>query len=428
MKIPLRRRISSFLLSFLLTIFIAIPFPVNAGEFELDTEILGQVRENEADQNELPVNSYLGMSIDQPKAHISAETNMRHFRDFEQSLDDYDLYQAVLHAQPLEMLQIDFGRQFVNQGFSAETLDAIQFTIMPPGHVDISLYTGIPRTVEIGDFNKNDGLLTGLRIGLKEIPRTNAQVNFAWRKNNIRFSNLRENDEFHAGLSVSHQFKGPITPLIYGLFEYDASATSIEAGTAGMDLYPARFLALNWEFNYFNINRDTNRQTILGLLTQGEVISGRLATTWTLVPDLLDFVQSYAYQWLEIQSGLHRHGHLLDTAFQFSFEGIGLHNETGYYLSRSFGGDLHGIRTLLHEQFTKKLYAEVCVDFTIYNKITNENDNAISTILWAGYEILDGWIMSGGFEYGRNNAFTSDIRGAFKIEYHFGLEADKKKS
>src|SRR3989338_6882325 len=85
---------------FVVGLFCLIPFVVRAGEFHLDTSILGQVRENEQSQSELPISGYLGLATRLPKSHVSMETNMRLFRDFERNWDDYDLYQAVLHWSP----------------------------------------------------------------------------------------------------------------------------------------------------------------------------------------------------------------------------------------------------------------------------------------------------------------------------------------
>lgn len=393
---------------------------LSAGDFRLDTTLLGQIRENEGEATEGPVNGYLGLGIGATPWDLSVRTNMRLFRDLSREWDDYDLYQAVLHIRPLEILQVDLGRQFVNEGFSVAMADALKLRLTPPGYVDITLFSGIPRSVEVGDFNRDDGLLSGLSVGLKNVARTNAQIHAAWRKNAISFNNLKENDEILVGTNLSHQFTFATRPFLYGLVEYNVAAKVLEAGTAGADLYPHDRISLNLEFNYFNSSRDFNRPTILSLFSRGRLLTGRLASTWTLVPDLLDLVESYSYQRIEVQDNVRRHGHLADTALQFSWEEIGLHAEPGYYFAKSFGGDLHGVRGSLHEQFTEKLYAELGIDFTTYDKITGDDDNAFSTILWSGYEILKGWTVSAGFEYNRNNLLTRDIRGSFKLDYHYG--------
>lgn len=396
-----------------------ISFSAHAGDFRLNTSTDGQYRENERGQTEVPVDDYFGMEIDKPEWDFWMETDMRSFRDFDRKLDDYDLYQAVLHFRPAKAIQIDFGRQFINEGFSAETIDGLRLAMIPYKYVDVAVYTGIPRTVEIGDFNKNDGLLTGLTVGLRGKPNMNAQFHMAWRRNNFRRADMRENDEIRAGANLSHQWVGSTTVLLYGLFEYNLTGTVIDTGTAGVDIYPGSRLALNLEFNYFNVDRGMDRQTILSLFTRGRTLGGRFAATATLVPDWLDFIANYSYQRLEIQQGAFRSGHLLDTAFLFSFDSIGLHIQPGYYFSNSFGGTLHGARVFVREEI-QKFYADLGVDFTTYDKITGDNDNAFSTVLWAGYEVLKGLTLSGGFEYNRNNAFTRDVRGAFKVDYHFG--------
>lgn len=393
--------------------------PLYAGDFHLEASTIGQVRENERDQREVPVNGYLGMSIDLPKSHIWAETDMRIFRDFTQKLDDYDLYQAVLHYRPLEIFQLDFGRQFVSQGFFVEVMDGIQMIIMPKGIVDITVYAGMPRSVEVGDFNKDDGLITGLSLGLKNIPRTNAQIHAVWRKDRFRRSNFKQNDEIFVGANLSHQFKGKTTPLLYGMVEYDVSGRVMSTGTAGLDIYPHSRIALNAEFNYFNVNHNTNRRSIHAIFTRGPMYSGRFASTWAMIEDVLDFVQTYSYQWEEVQVGIRRHSHLLDTAFQFSFDNIGLYVEPGVYYSRSYGGQLIGARVFLHEQFTDEWYLDFGVDYSNYSKITNVDDYAISVTFWTGYEVVKGLTISGGVEFNKNTFFKNETRGSFKVEYAF---------
>ncbi len=394
--------------------------PASAGQFDLNASLLGQVRENTSGLKEAPLNGYFGIAMTQPKWHLSGETDMRLFKDAARKWDDYDLYQAVLHIRPLEVLQIDFGRQFLNEGFSAEIADAIRLKILPPGPIDITVYSGIPRTVETGDFDKNNGLLTGISLGLKNVPKTSAQIHAAWRKNNIRWQDLRENDDLLIGANLSHQFSFKTRPLFYGLIEYDAAARVLSAGTLGVDLYPHKRVAITAEFNDFNANRSSDRTTILGLFTRGRLISGRLASTWTIVPDWLDLTESYSYQRVEDRPGLRSNGHLLDTALEISIDSIGLHLTPGYYFSNSFGGTLHGGRLFVMEHFTDKISAEAGFDWTRYSKVTGNDDNAYSGVLWTRYVLPKGFAIAGGFEYNSNNLFRRDIRGSFRLDYHFG--------
>ncbi|MBI4223944.1 MAG: hypothetical protein HY609_03340, partial [Deltaproteobacteria bacterium] len=310
----------------------------------------------------------------------------------------------------------------INQGFSLEILDGVQTTFGPFGFVDFALYSGIPRSVEVGDFNKNDGLLSGLSINLKNVARTSGAVHAAWRKNDMEQTNWRQNDEIYVGADFSHQFPIATEPMFYGTFEYDALWNAVNLGTAGIDLYPARRLAINLEGSYSNISRQTDRLTIQRVFTDGRTWGGRAAVTWTLIPKFLDLVKSYAYHNVEAQGNNPRRGHGIDAALQISFEKIGLFLEPAYYFSKSLGGDLHGVRGLIHEQFTPKFFADLAADFTTYDKITNDNDSAIGTGGWIGYEAAAGLTISGGFEYNRNNVFIRETRGSFRIDYHFDHE------
>lgn len=397
--------------------------PLWAQSFHWDSTVLGQGRENRNNQNELPLNGYLGMGGASPNKTLSFETNMRFFRDFERSLDDLDLYQANLMMKPSEIVKISFGRQFVSEGFAAEIIDGAHMRIHPNDFwLSAALYSGVFRSDEIGDFNTNDGLFSGLTLGLENIPHFRLNLQGAWRKNNITLVNLRENDEILAGGSLSYDWSGQSPGLIYGLAEYDTTAKIMNTGSLGIDWTLSKRLSLNLEGNYFNINRQTNRNTILSLFTRGATFGGRAGSTITLLPKRVDWVQSYSYQRIEIQQNVFRNGHIVDTSFIFSVPQANLTVEPGYSFSKSFGGRVHGGKLFLHEDFTKKLNADVGIDFVSYRKITNDNDIGFSTVAWGGYQFLKGWTLSGGVEYNKNNVFNEDIRGSFKLEFHYDYQ------
>lgn len=400
-------------------IFLLIPASLHASSFYVGDRVLGQVRQNQNSQREIPVNDYLSFGGDHSKWRFSGESDMRFFRDFARKINSYDLYQTVIHVNPVDALKIDFGRQFISEGFVAIMQDAIKFRIMPPGYVDIVAYSGIPRSVEVNEFNRNNGLRSGLALELKNVKRTSAALRAVWQRNNIRQTDWTQNDTILAGADLSHQFAVKTMPMLYGLFEYNATAKVADTATVGIDIYPSKFLSVNAEFDYFNINHDTNLPTILGTYARGGTYSGRFNTTWTILPDYLYFVQNYAYQRMKVPDNMGRNGHILDVAFQVSFDKIGLEFEPGYYFSKSWGGKVNGARILVHEQFTDAWYADLSFDFSKYTKVTNNNDNAYSTVLWSGYEVLKGLIVSGGFEYNRNAFFNNDIRGSFNVSYEF---------
>ncbi|MBI5299476.1 MAG: hypothetical protein HY877_04190 [Deltaproteobacteria bacterium] len=396
-----------------------ISLPLSAGEFHLDNDVIGQVRKNTSSQREIPVNEYFGMSFAQPSWHLGGETNMREFRDFDRKLDEFDLYQTVIHYTPLEALQIDAGRQFVNQGFFVETLDGIQTTVAPWKYVDFIAYSGIPRSVEVGDFNKNDGLITGVSIGSRNLSRTNIRVHGAWRKINIHWMDVKHNDEVFVSGNFSHQFAVSSTPMLYGFMEYNTAAKVLDVGTAGFDIYPTGKIRLNLEFNYFNTNRQSDRTTVQALYTAGRMMGGRFSSTWTLVYGWLDLIENYSFRNTEVLRNDFRNSHLADASLRFTANSIGLSITPGYYYERSFGGHLNGAKTNIHEQFTDKFYANLLFDFTKYKKITNNNDNAYSVTGWTGYEVAKGLTLSGGFEYNKNSFFNKDSRGSFRVDYHF---------
>ncbi|MDZ4224306.1 MAG: hypothetical protein U1D33_00210, partial [bacterium] len=118
-----------------------------------------------------------------------------------------------------------------------------------------------------------------------------------------------------------------------------------------------------------------------------------------------------------------RNGWRIDTGFELAFENAGFRFEPVYYYIKSFGGHVNGVRGYFHEQFNDLFYAELSVDYSTYKKITNDNDYAISLYGWTGYEVAKGLILSGGFEYNKNNLFDKDARAAFRIDYNFGKKS-----
>lgn len=82
---------------------------------------------------------------------------------------------------------------------------------------------------------------------------------------------------------------------------------------------------MNVEFNSFDANRSANRPTILGLFTAGPLYSGRLASTWTLLPDLLDGAEG-----LTLTEGEHEVGWgKAECTLCHQLENIHLENRTG---------------------------------------------------------------------------------------------------
>ena len=399
------KRIAPFLILFFST-------SLWGADFHFYTTALGQVRDNAKTQTEIPINGYVGGGFAQEPWHLSMQTDMRFS-------NDTDLYQAVFHYQPLDTLQLDSGRQFISEGFSVETIDGIRLSLQPWQHLHIALYSGMPRSVERGDFRVNDGLLTGITVGIKNIPRTNITFHSAWRKNDFTQMSWNHNDELRVGANLSHQFAVTTTPMVTGLFEYDVTGKLIDTGTVGLDIYPTRRIALNLEGSYTNANHSLNRKTIQSIFTEDRTLSGKISTTITLVPHWLDLIGSYAYRTLEVQKGDRKLGYLADASLKFSWEELGLTVLPGYYYAKSFGGDLNGTRGMIREDFTEKFYTTAGIDYTKYQKITHDNDTAFSASVWNGVEMLKGWTISGGVEYNHNNFFNKDWRGTFRINYSF---------
>lgn len=409
-------RVLNLVLSLFL-IFVAAP--ASALELHLDATELGQVRKNINNKTELPLNTYLGFSANAPEAYVATEVNLRFFRDMKLKINDFDLYQTVLHVRPVDAFELSVGRQFISQGFATEVIDGFKAMLMPDSYVDVAIYSGVPRNAEIGDFRKNDGLTTGASVTMKNVPGTQGGIHADWRRYRIRDNMGRFNNSLFVGADLSHDFGGKVKPKPYGLIEYNVTGRVTETGTVGLDIYPHPRFGLNIEGDYYNVDRNSAKRTILGLLTKGRTMSAGGAATVTIIPDWLDFVANGSYQRITTHSGLKRNGYLMGASFQLSIDSIGMYLEPGYFFARSFGGTLHEGTFSLHEQFFKDLYASVDVDMATYKKITNNNDKAFGVTFWSGYQVVKGLWLSGGGEFNRNNEFNKEFRASFKVSYNF---------
>ncbi|MDO8520086.1 MAG: hypothetical protein Q7T11_07995 [Deltaproteobacteria bacterium] len=407
--------------------FILILFPssaFSATRYFLDLSANSQIRDDPHDQREIPLNGYLGFSLNDPTYKAWFDVDMRFFHEFENALDDYDLYQSAVHYRPKPDVQIDLGRQMINRGFSLDTVDGGQLTFSPFEKIALSLYAGVPRTVETGDFNEDDGLSAGIAASLKGFSRTRGGIKVAWKRDRMESVDFGANDRLLLGMDMGYHFRGAWSPFAFVLAEYDTFGSNLDTISAGIDLYPSKRVALNLGFDYFDSNREDSVVTLTDLFTDGETFSGRIGSTWTLIPSRLDFTQTYAYQNLENTDSAREPGHLFEGGFPLYFPKIGLNLIPTYYFTQSFGGRVHGARLDFREQISR-WYAEGGIDYSTYVKITGNDDNAFSTFLWSGYELVKGFVFSGGVEYNANNLYEKDIRGSVKLDYRLSGEFKK---
>lgn len=394
----------------------------HAAKFEAGGTLLGQVREDASSRREVPLSDYFNFGLMDLPLHLSLKTDARYFRDLSRGFNDFDLYQGFAYLKPVDVIELELGRQFLSEGFSAGLMDGLRLGILPPGFVDLSIYLGVPRNVERGDFNRDDGLLTGFSLRMKGVDKTNLGLGLSWRKERARISNQVKNDEVRISGNFSRKLGGVTEPFIFGLVEYDITAKVLDVGSIGMDIYPSNRIALGVEFGSFNTSRRGDHRTPSGILVGGRTIYTRFSSTLSLIRNYLDFEGGYSFQWVKLRDNLHKAGHLIDASLPLSLDVIGMNVRPTYYFMDSFGGRLHGVKLAVHEDFNDRIFADALADFSFYNKITGSNTNASSTGAWAGVEILKNLRLSAGFEYNRNAWFDRDIRSTFKIEYGYGHE------
>lgn len=419
---------SSFKAISLVTLLLVLPKIANAFDFHISELNFTQVKRTFYSKTSIPMANYLGFGFSAPEVKLSFESHFQVDYDYMFHNNETELYDAYLHADKLwDMVSIDAGRQFWNVGFEAAMVDGLRFYIAPPGYLDIELFGGILRSAETGDFKNDGGLDSGINFNLKNVLYTNASVGMSWRKIKLDQARYNRNDSILARASASHGFslKG-LNPYVYGIFEYDVSGTTVDTATVGTTLYPHWRVSFNLEGSYLNENRSLGRVTVLSFFANDRVLQGRAGVTVKII-DPLSFIGNYSYQQYKPKAGLFTRTNIADVGFTSSIPDIGLTAHLTYMLRKSYGGKAQGGLFGVREDFTDRLYAATDLNYVKYNKITNDNDWAISSITQAGFEVMKGLLIAAFFEFNRNDMFNRDIRGTLQLQYVFDSAKYKKK-
>lgn len=383
---------------------------------------LAQVRKDISPSRSVPIYQYFGYNLSGLPKNIDFQTDFRAYLNPELSDGQMDLYQATLHIEPAEDLNLNVGRLWTVDGFETGPVDGFKVGFFPSDFiVGGSFYAGVPRYLEETNFtNIPNGLLVGFNLNLQEVKNTTLQFSTRWKKINVTSNSWNRNDTISAGLTGSHQFDNSWSPNIYGDVEYDIAGKVFDDGTLGIDLFPHWRVALTFEGNRFNVNRKLDQPTILGNYFTGGIWQGRQALELKLRKNL-HFIEDFSYQRYDVQGRGGENAYTASAGLDYYWEALKLSALATYYLRKSFGGQVQGGYFEVNNKYFKKWIFEAHVDVSHYSKITKQTSTAVSLIGDVCYMFNNYFKLALGGEFNRNNWFSRDGR----ITINAAIDFDK---
>lgn len=383
---------------------------------------ISQIRKGPNRTNEFPINQYVGIGLSQLPRNFSFETNFRAFADPKMDRKAFDLYEAAFHVEPVSSFSLDGGRQWLSDGFDATILDGTRLGFFPSdGHLGGSIYAGIPRYLEDGNFhNVTEGLVIGGALNLLNVKDTSAGFSVRWRKIDATRNDYRHNDTIYLGLAGSHQFTSSSwAPNIYGNAEIDTAGKTLDVGTLGLNFYPHWRVAFTIEGSRFDVARRSADETILGNFFSGSIAQGREGLQIKIAKDL-NFIQDFSFQYYKVPGRGAENGYTAGAGLGHFWEKAKLSSEGEYYYRKSFGGHVHGGYVALANKYFKHVFANVSFDISRYSKVTGQRDTAISLVGDVGYAFTGRTRLAVGGEFNHNNWF--DKEGRITLGLEIGLD------
>lgn len=387
-----------------------------------------QFSEDRFNNREFVSNHYLGFHLSERSKQMSFTSQMRYSREWVGDTQDIDIYEFNFEVDNLfkNALTLNLGRLPYISNIDYYVADGMSMTITPIKWFDVYLFAGVPRYVEDSDITGNVGLATGASLILKERAYTNARIDFVYQDRDLNNSSITDDPAMYLGASAS---KGISIFKLYGLGEYNLSDQLFQTGTAGVEIYPfSQRVGFLVEGSYFDESRNDTQETIFELLSVDYLWQAKSGVFVDVVKDL-HLYQNLSFQRYEVLAGSMRNGWNAETGAAYSFNKIHLDTEVAYYLLRSYGGTLHGVRLFLNEDWTERIFSNVLVDLITYSKVTNDDSTGMDVQLTAGVHVLPGLRVAGSFEYLRNDIFKNDLRGILRLDYMFNtrfLEIDRR--
>ena len=283
----------------------------------------------------------------------------------------------------------------------------------------IASYAGVPRFPEIGDFHKDDGLISGISLLTHTTHGLAGQVGVVYRKRDMQTNNWLGNDQMFGISYLQYRFDKINMPTFYSGVEYDISGSSLDQLTSGVEWSPHRILSLNGELNYFDENTTEGKETIFALFTGGKMWQGRLGFNEKPFNDF-DFFQNYNYSRVKDPGGTNHNQHDLLMGITYSLPKIDIDITPSFNYTQSYGGKVY-LGSLALLDYVKSWWSVLLrYDYAKFSKITNDNGEAMSAVVWNTFELPKDFSLSLNTEFHKNNDVSREFRGGLALNWNFG--------
>jgi hypothetical protein len=411
------------------------PLALSAQSLDAQLDALGQVRDGDLTRKtEAPVDFYGDLAAAGLPYGTSIESYFRLNRDLARDDGEADFYMRVPHLVP--GTDVTVGRQFLSEvPGGVFVADAGKITVDAGLPFTFTAFGGEPRYFEPTYGNERfsqDEQIWGGRISAQPL---GARVNVGYLQQRREGKTVRQ----LVSATAARSFAGlPGSPTVYTTTAFDADRQNIDLATLGFNTFvaPARVL-LNFESGYYKPqdhgehvepNIDRREDSIFEIFSVSEMLQFRGGLTHYLTTTVSAFAD-YSYQHYEALPGSSEDGHVARGGVTWLPEGDGLELvRLEYYLIDSDGGNVNGGRLHYENRVYERLVFRSNFDLTYYEKESNQEDTAFSSLLGLGYLFTPALFCEVNFEANTNKRFDEDFRFGFWISYRFRGSVDDWKS
>jgi hypothetical protein len=409
-----------------------------AVELHADLPVLGQVRQGYlSNGTEAPIELFGDLGLSGLRHGTTLDTYFRLQEDFAQLEGETDFYSGVLRVPAaIPGLDAQLGRQIVsNAPTTIFDADAGQVGFTPDGSpVAFNVFGGAPRyfepTTGVPEYSENQQIFGG---NLRTTQLTNGAVSLGYLQ---QFVAGRELKQLVNATGTRSFLRWPGMPNLYGSFAYDADHQNIDQVRAGMQGYAwDPHLLVNFESSYYkpqdngkvlipNLNR--REDPIFQVFSLSQELQFRGGTRYQITKTASAFAD-FSYQRYEelatAQTNAPVNGYVWSAGMLFLPGGDGLEVLNLMYYgadegATNGGGFVDGIHASYENRVYDRILFRANADVAYYQKITNQDDTAVASLIGLDYILLPGLVAEVNFEANRNQLFNEDFRFGFFITYN----------
>jgi hypothetical protein len=217
------------------------------------------------------------------------------------------------------------------------------------------------------------------------------------------------------GVSAHKPIVGGWSPELLANTETSLSASRLNRGEVGVDLYPSLKTSLRWRLLTHEV--DGNGESPSPIFSTFAV--GRLYETSGQFEYIFNRALSAsilaAYDNYLLQLGDRTQGYRVELESKYSSGKFGIGNSL--YFFKSYGGLVYGDRIRFRQSLSDRVQLDQAADITYYEKITSSQRPAINLEAWIRVWLWDRFRLDWGAELNSNNHQRYDARIAAKLTY-----------